>query len=119
MKKFLKIAGIILIIIIGALIAIPFIFEGRIKELVKATINKNLNAHVEFSDLNLSFIKNFPQAGISVSDFVITNHAPFKDETLAVAKTISFTMSVKEVFKSANEAMEINSIYVDEALITL
>ncbi|MDO6760995.1 AsmA-like C-terminal region-containing protein [Tamlana sp. 2_MG-2023] len=119
MKKILKIAGIILITIIIALIAIPFIFQGRIQELVKQTINKNINAHVEFSDVDLSFIRNFPEAGISVTDLVITNFEPFKDETLAIAKTISFTMSVKEVFKSADEAMVINSIYIDEALITL
>ncbi|OBQ55097.1 AsmA family protein [Tamlana sp. s12] len=119
MKKALKIFGVILIIIIIALIAIPFIFEGRIQELVKQTINQNLNAKVEFSDINLSFIRNFPEAGISVSDLVITNNAPFKNETLATAKSISFTMSVKEIFKGANEAIVVNSIYVDEALITL
>ncbi|WP_067146966.1 AsmA family protein [Pseudotamlana agarivorans] len=119
MKKALKIFGVILILIIVALIAIPFIFEGRIQELVKQTINQNLNAKVEFSDINLSFIRNFPEAGISVSDLVITNNTPFKNETLATAKSISFTMSVKEIFKGANEAIVVNSIYVDEALITL
>lgn len=119
MKKALKIFGIISLLIIAALIAIPFVFEGRIQELVKQTINQNVNAKVEFSDINLSFIKNFPEAGISVSDLVITNNLPFKDETLATAKSISFTMSVKEIFKGANEAIVVNSIYINEALITL
>ncbi|AUS04986.1 AsmA-like C-terminal region-containing protein [Pseudotamlana carrageenivorans] len=119
MKKALKIFGIILIIIILALIAIPYIFQGRIQELVKQSINQNLNAKVEFSDINLSFIQNFPKAGISLSNLEIINNAPFKDETLAIAKSISFTMSVKELFKSDNEPIVINSIYINEALITL
>lgn len=120
MKKVLKIAGITLLIIIALLIAIPFAFQGQIKDLVKRFINENVNAKVEFSDVNLSFIKSFPQAHVSVNDLVITNFEPFKDETFASAKDISFTMSIKELFKSADEgAIAVNSITVEEALLTL
>ncbi|MFB9056192.1 AsmA-like C-terminal region-containing protein [Mariniflexile ostreae] len=120
MKKFLKITGITLLIIIALLIAIPFVFQGQIKDMVKQVINQNLNAHVEFSDVSLSFIRSFPQAHVDVSDLVITNFEPFKDETFASIKNISFTMSVKELFKSASEGpIVIKSITVDEALLTL
>ena len=54
MKKLFKIIGIVLAILLVALIAAPFIFEAQLKDLVKSTINKNVNADVEFSDLNLS-----------------------------------------------------------------
>ena len=62
MKKVFKIIGITLLTILLLLIAIPFVFQSKIKEIVKRTINENLNAHVEFSDVNLSFIRSFPQA---------------------------------------------------------
>lgn len=120
MKKVLKIIGITLLIIIALLIAIPFAFQGQIKDMVKRFINQNLNAKVEFSDVNLSFIKSFPQAHVSVNDLVITNFEPFKDETFATAKDIAFTMSVKELFKNpSDDPIIINSIAVEEALLTL
>src|SRR5690606_30692542 len=119
MKKALKITGITLLAIIILLIAAPFVFQSQIQKMVKNFINQNLNAHVEFSDVDLSFIKSFPKAHVSVSDLVITNFEPFKDETFITSKTISFSMSVKELFKSSSDPIVINSIFVDEMLLTL
>ncbi|GAA3556364.1 AsmA-like C-terminal region-containing protein [Snuella lapsa] len=120
MKKALKITGITLLIIIALLIALPLAFKSQIKDMVKRFINDNLNAHVEFSDVSLSFIKNFPQAHIGVNDLVITNFEPFKDEILTSVKNIAFTMSVKELFKTANEGpLTVNAIYVNEAILNL
>ena len=120
MKKAFKIIGITLLIIIAFLIAIPFAFQGQIKDMVKRFINQNLNAQVEFSDVSLSFIKSFPEVNVNVNDLVITNFEPFKDETFGTAKDISFTMSYKELFKKADEdPIIINSININEALLTL
>ncbi|WP_055443716.1 AsmA-like C-terminal region-containing protein [Lacinutrix himadriensis] len=120
MKKALKIIGITLLIIVALLVAIPFMFKSQIKDMVKRFINENMNANVEFSDVNLSFLSSFPQAHVSVDDLVITNFAPFKDETFATAKSITFDMSVKELFKTADEGpIIINAINVNEALLTL
>src|SRR5690554_5618403 len=120
MKKVLKITGITLLVFLLLLLAIPFVFQSKIKEIVKRTINENVNAHVEFSDVSLSFLRSFPQAQVNVSDLVITNFEPFKDETLATAKSISLNMSIKELFKSADEGpVVINAINLNEALISL
>ena len=120
MKKALKVIGITLLIILALLIAIPFAFQGKIKDIVKKTINDNLNAKVEFNDVSLSFLRSFPMAHVNVSDLVITNYDPFKDETFATAKDIAFTMSIKELFKNTDETpITINSITIDQALLTL
>ncbi|MDC1365015.1 AsmA family protein, partial [Algibacter sp.] len=120
MKKALKIIAITLLIIVTLLIAVPFAFQGQIKDMVKRFINQNLNAKVEFSNVSLSFIRSFPQAHVNVSDMLITNFEPFKDETFATVKGISFTMSVKELFKTADEdPIVVHSINIDEALLTL
>ena len=120
MKKALKFIGITVLIIFALLLLIPFAFQGRIQDLVKRSINENLNAQVEFSDVNLSFIRSFPRAHVGISDLSITNFEPFKDETLATIKDISFTMSLKELLKaSSGQPLVISSIIVDEALITL
>ncbi|MEH6535258.1 MAG: AsmA-like C-terminal region-containing protein [Psychroserpens sp.] len=120
MKKALKITGVTLLIITTLLVAIPFAFQNQIKDMVKNFINENLNAKVEFSDVSLSFIRSFPQAYVTVDDLVITNYKPFENETFATAKKIAFTMSVKELFKSADvDPIVVNSITVDEALLSL
>jgi len=120
MKKFLKILGITLLIILLLLIVIPFAFQGQIKDMVKDAINQNLNAKVEFADVNLSFIRDFPQANVIVDDLLITNYEPFEGETFLSAKNIAFSMSIKELFKNTSEEpIVINSIDIDEALLTL
>lgn len=120
MKKALKITGITILIILALLIAIPFAFQGQIKDMVKNFVNENLNAKVEFSDVSLSFIRSFPQAYVTVDDLVITNYKPFEDDTFVTAKNIAFTMSVKELFKTTDDdPIVVNSIAIDEALLTL
>jgi len=120
MKKALKIIGITILIILALLVAIPFAFQGKIKDMVKTVMNENLNAKVEFSDVSLSFIRSFPQAHVTVEDLVITNFKPFEGETFVTAKNIAFDMSIKEVFKSASDdPTVVNSITIDEALLTL
>ncbi|WP_136481583.1 AsmA-like C-terminal region-containing protein [Cognatitamlana onchidii] len=120
MKKIFKITGITILVFITLILVIPFAFQNQIKEMVKTFVNQNLNAKVEFSDVSLSFIKSFPQAHVSVSDLTIINFEPFKDETFASVKDIAFSMSLKELFKTADEdPVTINTIYVNEALLTL
>jgi len=120
MKKVLKVIGITVVAIFLLLIIIPFAFQGQIKNMVKKFINQNLNAQVEFSDVSLSFIRSFPEAHVTVEDLVITNFAPFENETFMSAKDIAFTMSIKELFKNADEdPIVVNSIAIDEALLTL
>ena len=120
LKKILKITGITLLILIAVLIAAPFVFQSQIKDMVKNFINQNLNAQVEFSDVNLSLFRSFPKAYVEVNDLVITNFEPFKDETLVTAKSLAFSMSIKELFKSADERpIVVNTIKLDEALLTL
>jgi len=89
--------------------------------MVKQFINENLNAQVEFSDVNLSFIRSFPEAQVNVTDLKITNLEPFKDETFATVKDISFTMSITELFKKEGaDAIALSSNPVKlEALIGL
>lgn len=120
MKKALKITGISLLTIIFLLAVLPFAFQSQIKDMVKTLVNENVNAKVDFSDVSLSLLRSFPKAQININDLEITTFEPFKDETFVTAKSISFTMSIKELFKNADkEPFIINSITVDEALIIL
>jgi len=120
MKKALKISGIILLLLIITLVVAPFLFQNQIKDMVKTFVNDNVNAEVTFDDINLSFVKSFPQAYVSIDNLKIVNRAPFEEETMATAQTIAFDLSVKELFKKTDEEpIVINSVEIDEALVTL
>ncbi|SFT15331.1 AsmA-like C-terminal region [Zhouia amylolytica] len=118
-KKILKIIVVLLLVLVGVLIAVPFVFEGKIKTLVKESVNKNLNAKFDFSDVDLSFFKSFPQATVTIEDMSLVNFKPFEGDTLLVAKTVSVSMSVKELFKDKSEPMVINSFVIDEAKVNV
>ncbi|WP_339624856.1 AsmA-like C-terminal region-containing protein [uncultured Winogradskyella sp.] len=119
MKKIFKIIGIVLLLFIAILISIPFVLESKIDAIVQNYADKNLNADVSFDDISLSLISSFPKAEVSVKGLKIVNRAPFKDETLATAKSLSFEMPLGEIFKGAEAPLVINEIIADELLLTL
>jgi hypothetical protein len=119
MKKIFKIIGIILLIFIAILIAIPFVLESKIDAIVQNYADENLDADLSFDDISLSLISSFPKAEVNVENLKIINRAPFKDETLATAKSISFEMPIGELFKGSAEPLVVNEIIADEMLLTL
>jgi hypothetical protein len=119
MKKLFKIIGIILLLFIAILIAIPFVLESKIDAIVQNYANENLDADLSFDDISLSLISSFPKAEVNVDNLKITNRAPFEGETLATAKTLSFEMPIGELFKGASEPLIINEIIANEMLLTI
>ena len=120
MKKIFKIFGVTLLIVLLLLIGVPFLFQNQIKNVVKTYLNNNVNAKVDFADVSLSLLRSFPKATVTVDQFSIVNYKPFEGDTLATAKSISFNMSVKELFKKASDdPIVVNSFYISEALLNL
>jgi hypothetical protein len=120
MKKVLKIVGISLLIIVLLLVASPFLFQNKIKGMVKTFINENVNAKVDFTDVSLSFLSSFPKANLTIDNLTITNFAPFEDEQLVNSKSIELDFSITELFKDATEGpIKVDAFYINEALISL
>ncbi|NJB70888.1 hypothetical protein GGR42_001350 [Saonia flava] len=114
-KKLFKIVGIFLLLIIGALIALPFILEGKIGDIIKAKVNENVNATLDFTDADLSLVSNFPKANLTLKGVSLANKAPFEGDTLFAAKNLELNMSIKELFKSVDEPISITSLKIDGA----
>ncbi|MCL6220654.1 AsmA family protein [Zunongwangia pacifica] len=119
MKKVFKIIGITLLVIIVLLIAAPFLFSSQIENFVKKTINDNVNAKVEFADIDLSLFRSFPQATVVLSDVSVINNAPFEGDTLADVKEVTLQMSIKELFKGSDEPKRIDEFKVNNAYINI
>ena len=120
MKKVFKVIGILLLIFILILAAIPYVLESKIDTIFRAYAEKNLNAKVGFDDVSLSLLSSLPNATITIDNLTITNKEPFKEETFTTAKSIGLKMPIKELFKNQNDdPIVITNINIDEALLTL
>jgi hypothetical protein len=112
MKKFLKILAIVIAVILMILIVAPFLFKGKIMEIAKQQINKNVNARVEFGDLGLSFIKNFPNASISLKKLSVAGIDKFEGDTLLKLNSFDIRIDIISVIKMEN--IKIKGIVIDK-----
>ena len=109
MKKFLKITGISVAVLLLILLVAPFLFKGKITEMAKTEANNMLNAKVDFSSVGLSFIRNFPNPAISINDFTVVGINEFEGDTLASFDRLSVVASLKSLF---GDQIRVNRIFL-------
>lgn len=112
MKKVLTILGVILVIIIVAMIAIPFLFKDKIKTAVVNAANEQLNATVDIKDFGLNLFSNFPSATLSLNDATIIGVGDFEKDTLLQAQSGSVTIDLSSLF---GDNYKISKIELDKA----
>ena len=113
------IIGILIILLVGTLFAAPYLFEDQIKAKIAKAINNKVDAKVSFADADLSLIKNFPNANVTVEKLLIINKAPFEGDTLVSLGELNLKMSIKELFKGKEETMNIDGITSKNGLINI
>lgn len=119
LSKILKIIGSILVLLAVTLFAVPYFFKDQIKAKITAAINKKVDAKVSFEDADLSLFKNFPNANVTLYQLHIINKAPFEGDTLASIEEIDLKMSIKELFKGKEEALDIQGITSKNGMINI
>jgi len=119
LKKILKITAIVLVVIIAALFAIPYLFKDQIKTKITEAINESVDAKVSFAEADLSLFKNFPNATVAIEKLVIINKAPFEGDTLVSLGELNLKMSIKELFKGKDEPLNIQGISSTNGLINI
>lgn len=119
MKKIYKIVLGIVVFFFILLVSIPLLFQDKVMNLVKTTINNNVNAQVDFSDSSLSLLKNFPNASVQLSNLTVINNTPFEGDTLVYAKEVSLALKITELFKASSEQLNIKSFTINDALVNV
>ena len=112
MKKTFKILGICITAILAVVLILPFTLKGKIADIVRTEGNKMLNAKFDFQSLNMSLIRNFPSATISMEDFWLKGNDEFENDTLIKAKELSATINVMSLFSKSG--YEISQILIDD-----
>lgn len=108
MKKALTIAGVVIVVLIVAMIAIPFLFKDKIKTAVLNAANEKLNATVDIKDFGLNLFSNFPNATLSLNDASVVGVGDFQKDTLLSAKSASVTIDLMSLFGSEYNISKIN-----------
>jgi uncharacterized protein involved in outer membrane biogenesis len=117
MKKGLLIGSIVFVVLLGILVAIPFVFRDALLEKTRTTINRNLNVTLEFKDFRLSLIKDFPKASLSLQDVVVTGKGSFSADTLLQLKSLRTSFGLMDLFTPGD--LTINEIILDQARLRL
>jgi len=112
MKKILKIAGFSFLGLIVLLVVLPILFKGQITEAVRTELNKQLDATVEFDDVGISLIRNFPNLNFRLYGLSIEGKGDFEGTTLLSADYIGFTFNLASLWRR-NTPYELRRLDID------
>ncbi len=100
MKRFFLVLFILFMLLIGAVLAIPFLFGDQIKAEVKSVINEQVNARVSFLDINLSLFRDFPNLSVGIHDISVVGKGDFAADTLLQTRELALSMDIMSVFRN-------------------
>ena len=110
-KKIILGLVIFIVLLIGVIIAIPFVFKDEINATVKLEINKQLNAKVDYGDFDLSLIRSFPNFSFAMNDLSVVGVGDFKGDTLAFLPKFSFTIDLMSIInKEKYRILKVNLV---------
>jgi hypothetical protein len=110
MKKFLKITGIVVLVLLILIVSVPVLFKGKIMKIAKEQVNNNLNAKADF-DLSLSLIRSFPNVSVSLKNLYIAGIGDFEGDTLLSVRSLEIVADIVSAIKMEN--IKIKKIAVD------
>ncbi|MCB9205175.1 MAG: AsmA family protein [Flavobacteriales bacterium] len=98
MKKLLIVLGVIVVLLVAAIIIVPLVVMEPITKAVKEEANKNLNATVDFKDVDVSLIWSFPDIYVGINELSITGRDKFEGRTLLYLKTLALDVNLLSAF---------------------
>lgn len=113
MKKIFKALGILIVVIIVLLVAMPFLFKGKIAEMIQQQMDDHLNARVELADLDLSLISTFPDFKLELKGVKVTGKAQYEGIVLADIGLIETHLDLMSVING--DQMKIKSVGIADA----
>ncbi len=101
-------SGLVLLLVTAAL-AIPFLFRDRLDALLKAHVNAAVDATVDWQTLQLSFVRGFPHLRVTARGLRVCNRAPFENLCLAEIDELSARLGL---FSLLSDVIDVRSVSV-------
>ncbi|MCD6069150.1 MAG: hypothetical protein K0S33_3976 [Bacteroidetes bacterium] len=111
-RRILKWTGITFLLLLLAIIILPFIFKDKIIQLVKDEANKSLNAKVDFGEFDIALFSSFPDFRFTIDSVSVIGVGEFEKDTLAWIKQTKLDVNLISVVKG--EKYEVKQILLDQ-----
>ena len=120
MKLVIKLIISLLIVVLGLLIAIPIFLEKNIDTLIQRSAKASLQADLNYNSVDLSLIRNFPKAKLSINNLLLQPHGVFEKDTLLYAQNAHMNFSILELFKSLDSPnLEIDHMELQSGVVKI
>ena len=98
MKKFVKIAAIVVAVMLAVALIAPFVLRGKIADIVKREANEMLAAKLDFEKLDISLLRHFPNASLDLKGLTLVGVYRFEGDTIVAAQRISVVVDLMSLF---------------------
>ena len=115
-RKILIISGVV-VVILGILAALPFLYKDKLLAKVKTTLNNQVNAKIDFTDFKLSLFSQFPKVEMEIRNLSLVGINEFANDTIFSAGSISTNISLMDMI--SNKGLELNSLTIESPRISL
>lgn len=107
-KRLLKWTGISFLVLIILIVLLPILFKDQIVQFIKDQANENLNAELDFGEVNLGLISTFPSFSLEINDLSLKGVGEFEGVSLAEIKQTNLRLDLWSVI--GGDQYEISSI---------
>jgi hypothetical protein len=120
-KKILLAAGGGLGLLLAALLVRPFLFIDQIEARVRAEIASATRVRVSWSDIGLTFFRDFPHPTFTLSGLEVIGTGRFEGDTLATVGDFRLALNGTSVFGAVRGTgpLVIRSVRIDEPALRL
>ena len=102
--------------LIAAAIVVPIVLKEPITKAVKKEANANLNANIDFEDVNISLLRSFPDLYVGIDELSITGQGEFEGFTLLYLHTLVLDVDLMSAFSGSPT---VNEIGLSEGLVNV
>ena len=120
-KKVLVAAGVVFGCLLAALLATPVLFKGRIEARVRGEVERATRVRVDWSDVGLTFFRNFPNLTLSLRDLTVVGTDRFEGDTLAAVGDLRLALSAASVVSTLRQRgpIVVRSVRIEEPVLRL
>lgn len=108
MKRFLKITATVVAVVLVVAIVTPLLLRGKIGDIVKREANAMLAARLDFEKLDISLLRNFPNASLNLKGLTLIGTDRFEGDTIVAARRITVVVNLMSLV--GDEGFEVRKI---------
>lgn len=111
-NKILQTLALVCLLLITLAGSAPYFFTTKITRLVKSRLDKEFTAHVSFSDVDISWLRDFPHLSVGLNNLQISGVGEFDGDTLLTTK--QFDLACNPLHFISGDSLSIYSIHLIE-----